>query len=65
MYFHGKGVQQNYEEAARQYRKAAFQDQGKRGENTVENLMGKKYYEGDGVEQNFEEAVRWYRKAEE
>jgi len=58
MYSHGQGVQRDYDEAARWYRKSA--DQGNaRGETGT----GYMYYSGEGVLQDFTEAARWYRKA--
>ncbi len=59
-YNKGRGVEQNYEEAVKWYRKAAEQGYG-----PAQHNLGVDYYYGDGVEQNYEEAVKWYRKAAE
>ncbi len=60
MYFYGKGVPQDYSEAARWYRKAAEQ-----GDSMAELGMGSLYYNGKGVPQGYSESARWYRKAAE
>ena len=59
-YYDGRGVEQNYEEAVKWYRKAAEQ-----GTAAAQNNLGLCYRNGRGVEQNDEEAVKWYRKAAE
>ena len=59
-YYEGYGVEQNYSEAVRWYRKAAEQ-----GEASAQLNLGACYFQGNGVEQNDAEAVRWYRKAAE
>ncbi|MGL6468131.1 tetratricopeptide repeat protein [Aeromonas hydrophila] len=56
----GKGVQQNYEEAAKWYLKAAEQDH-----MYAQNNLGVAYNIGQGVPQNYDEATRWYRKSAE
>ena len=60
MYQYGKGVPQDYAEAARWYRKAAEQGNAKSQHN-----LGYMYDKGQGVPQDYAEAVRWYRKAAE
>lgn len=60
MYEKGKGVQKNYQETVRWYRKAAEQ-----GYATAQSSLGYMYYNGNGVKQDYQEAVRWYRKAAE
>ena len=56
----GRGMDQNYEEAVKWYRKAAEQ-----GNGPAQNNLGVCYDNGQGVEQNYEEAVKWFRKAAE
>ena len=58
MYYHGKGVPQNYHEALDWYRKAAAQ-----GNTEAEYAIGYLYYHSYGVAQDYIEAVRWYREA--
>ncbi|TNJ03450.1 hypothetical protein CF115_18755 [Aeromonas veronii] len=59
-YSNGEEVQQNYEEAAKWYRKAAEQENA-----AAQNNLGIAYEKGLGVQQNDEEAVKWYHKAAE
>src|SRR5205823_2138550 len=58
MYFHGRGVPQDYAEAVRWYRKAADQGYAKAQYN-----LGNMYYYGRGVPRDRAEAERWYHKA--
>ena len=58
LYSHGRGVAQDYSEAAKWFRKAAEQ-----GNADAEYALGICYYKGEGVETNDTEAVKWYRKA--
>src|SRR6266699_6558525 len=58
MYYKGKGVRQDYGEAARWLRKAADQGYAK-----AQDALGVAYYYGQGVPQDYAEAVRWYRRA--
>jgi len=58
MYFHGRGVPQDYREALGWYRRAADQGLAK-----AENGIAFMYYSGKGVPQDYAEALRWYRKA--
>ncbi|MEL6718348.1 MAG: toll/interleukin-1 receptor domain-containing protein, partial [Bacteroidota bacterium] len=58
MYDKGKGVVQNYEEAAKWYRKAAD-----RGYNIGQFNLGVSYDNGHGVKQDYQEAINWYKKA--
>jgi TPR repeat protein len=57
-YYSGKGVAQNFAEAARWWRKAADQ-----GDDSAQAFLGNAYFEGKGVAQDFAEAARWWRKA--
>jgi TPR repeat protein len=56
----GKGVPQDYAEAAKWYRKAAEQ-----GHAEAQFNLGIMYDEGRGVHQDYAEAAKWYRKAKE
>ena len=60
LYYHGRGVPQDYTEAIRWYRRAAEQ-----GDAAGQLNLGLMYYHGTGVPQDYGEAVRWYRKAAE
>ena len=57
-YFLGRGVPQDYREAAKRFRLAAH-----RGNATAQNNLGAMYATGRGVPQDYEEAARWYRLA--
>lgn len=57
-YEYGDGVQQNYAEAAKWYRKAAEQ-----GDAEAQLNLGNAYFTGQGVKQDAAEAAKWYRKA--
>lgn len=59
MYFHGKGVTQNYKEAFKWFKKTADKD------ILAQYQLGEIYYKGLGVEKNLRESVKWYRKAAE
>lgn len=58
LYYHGKGVPQNYTEALSWYRKAANQ-----GNVKAQYAVGFMYDEGKGAPQDYGEAASWYRKA--
>ena len=60
MYANGRGVPQDYAEAARWYRKAAEQ-----GHAPAQFNLADMYASGQGVPQDYAESVRWYRKAAE
>lgn len=57
-YAAGVGVAQDYEEAAKWYRKAAEQ-----GDAFAQNNLGVCYADGNGVAKDEAEAVKWYRNA--
>jgi TPR repeat protein len=57
-YHVGKGVPQDYAEAAKWYRKAA-----ERGDAVAQCNLGVCYVNGQGVPKDAAEAVKWYRKA--
>lgn len=56
----GEGVQQDFAEAAKWYRKAAEQNDA-----GSQSGLGVCYANGEGVAQDYAEAVKWYRKAAE
>jgi len=58
IYYYGRGVRQNYAEAARWYRKAA-----EKGWTWAQYSLGFMYEHGQGVDRNYAEAARWYRRA--
>ena len=60
MYFLGKGVKQDYQEAAKWYRKAAEQ-----GDANAQYNLGFMYKNGQGVKQDYQDAAKWYGKAAE
>lgn len=57
-YQKGQGIEQNYAEALKWYRKAAEQ-----GHAVALNNLGYCYQHGLGVEQNYAEAMKWYHQA--
>ncbi len=60
MYEEGKGVTQDYQEAAKWYHLAAEQ-----GYAAAQGNIGYFYHMGKGVVQDYKEAVKWYRLAAE
>ena len=60
MYRDGRGVQQNYAEALKWFRKAADQ-----GYDSAQASLGFMHERGQGVLQDYVEAGKWYRKAAE
>ena len=60
MYYLGTGVEKNYAEAVKWYRKSA-----EHGNFNAMELLGSMFEQGKGVEQDYEEAVKWYKKAAE
>jgi len=60
LYEEGKGVTQDYQEAAKWYRLAA-----KQGYAAAQDNIGYFYHMGKGVVQDYKEAVKWYRLAAE
>lgn len=59
-YDHGRGVEQNYREAAHWYQQSANQ-----GHRDAQFSLGYFYEYGQGVHIDLEEAVNWYRKSAE
>ena len=60
IYYHGSGVEQNFDEAAKWYEKAA-----KMGHVDAQCDLGNCYYYGEGLPENYERSVYWYEKAAE
>ena len=60
VYYNGRGVQVDYEEAVRWARLAADQ-----GNALGQNMLAAAYYNGYGVEQDYYEAARWAQPAAE
>ncbi len=60
MYFAGKGVAQNYEEAGKWYRIAA-----EHGDVYAQHDLGSMYQNGYGVASDYREAEKWYKRAAE
>jgi uncharacterized protein len=58
MYYNGRGVPQDYTQAAQWFSKAADQ-----GDAVAQSNLGNMHYFGDGIPQNYAEAAKWYRKA--
>ena len=58
MYYFGKGVQQDYTEAVKWYRKAA-----EKGNAKAQFNLAVTYARGKGVLQSGEAAAAWYYKA--
>ncbi|SDP27818.1 tetratricopeptide repeat protein [Desulforhopalus singaporensis] len=58
MYYLGKGVGQDYNEAAKWFRKAAMKEDDK-----AQAFLGQMYFVGQGVARDFKEAAKWYREA--
>ncbi len=59
MYMYGKGIPQDYNEAAKWFRLAAEQ-----GHRRAQFSLGVLYWSGDGVPQDHGEAVKWFRLAD-
>ncbi len=60
MYFVGKGVQKNIQEAIKWYKKSAEQDFV-----LPQLVLGAVYLQGNGITKDTGEAFKWYRKAAE
>lgn len=58
MYKNGEGVEQNYQEALKWYKKAAEQ-----GYADAQIILGSMHYVGQGVEQDKVMAFEWWSKA--
>jgi uncharacterized protein len=60
LYYHGRGVPQNYAEALKWSRLAAD-----KGDASAQYNLGDMYRQGQGVTQDYAEAVKWYRLSAE
>jgi tetratricopeptide (TPR) repeat protein len=58
MYEQGRGVEVNYPEALKWYRRAAA-----KGVDAAQNNLGLMYREGLGVRRDYRQAAEWFRKA--
>ena len=58
IFYYGKGVPQDYNQAVRWFRQAAEQ-----GDAKAQYNLARMYYKGQGVPQDYTEAARWARKA--
>jgi TPR repeat protein len=58
MYYHSRGVSQDYGEAMKWFRKAADQEDA-----VGQYYIGLMYYNGKTVPQNYAEATKWFRRA--
>ena len=58
MYMNDLGVEKDYAEAVKWYRKSAEQ-----GNANAQNILGIMYEKGNGVEKDYVEALKWYNKA--
>ena len=65
LYADGKGVEQDYAEAVKWFRKAAKDGKYRKGMSGAKRRLGDCYAEGEGVAQDWNEAVKWYRLAAE
>ena len=62
-YAEGKGVEQDYAEAVKWFRKAAKDSKYRKGISGAKCRLGDCYAEGLGVEQDYDKALTWYRRA--
>jgi TPR repeat protein len=60
MYYYGDGVDKDYVEAVKWYRKSAEQ-----GDAHGQGGLADMYYHGYGVDKDYVEAIKWYRKSAE
>jgi TPR repeat protein len=59
-YYNGEGVEKDYAEAVKWFRKSAEQ-----GHAVAQYCLGVSYDKGEGVPQDYAEAVKWFRKSAE
>ena len=59
-YYYGQGVEKDFAEAVKWFRKAAEQNYA-----PAQGMLGSCYHSGQGVSKNYAEAVKWLRKAAE
>ena len=55
IFYYGRGVTQDYAEAAKWYKKAAEQ-----GDSDTQNILGAMYERGKGMPKDFVEAYKWF-----
>ena len=55
IFYYGRGVTQDYAEAAKWYKKAAEQ-----GDSGAQNILGAMYERGKGIPKDFVEAYKWF-----
>ncbi|HIF03665.1 MAG TPA: sel1 repeat family protein, partial [Nitrospinaceae bacterium] len=60
MYYKGLGVDQDYKEAVKWFKKSAEQ-----GYANAQYNLGVLYEDGQGVRKDYKQAFKWYRKAAE
>lgn len=60
LYYEGRGVERDPEQAAEWYRMAAEQ-----GHASAQAALGNMYHDGDGVPEDWEKAAEWLRKSAE
>ena len=58
LYYHGKGLSQDYKQAEKWFKRAAQQ-----GYADAQHLLGVMYYAGQGQPKNDEQAMMWFQKA--
>ena len=58
LYYHGKGLSQDYKQAEKWFKRAAQQ-----GYADAQHLLGFMYYAGQGQPKNDEQAMMWFQKA--
>lgn len=58
MYYHGNGIDQDYEQAAKWFRKAA-----EHNSTDAQFALGGVYLHGEGVEQDYNQAAYWFQQA--
>ncbi len=64
-YAEGRGVEQDYAEAIKWFRKAAKESKYRKGISGAKCRLGDCYYHGTGIEQDYDKALEWYRRAAE
>jgi TPR repeat protein len=63
MYYHGEGVEQDFERAVAEYRRAAEEEGEEGGHAGAQSSLGFCYEQGQGVEKDYVQARAWYKKA--
>ena len=60
IYMYGEGIPQDFDEAAKWFRRAA-----KQHHRRAQFMLGVLYWSGDGVAKDYDTAVKWFRLADE